>query len=94
MRQGGGLAPFLSQREPKEACALSLALAGRAPGFLLGTLKHTRVSGFGGSAATVKAKAGLAIYRVCQEPPQGQWEIPGLLTWALRRAVGGAGLRP
>lgn len=41
MRQGGGLALFLSQQEPKEACALSLALAGRAPGFLLGTLEHT-----------------------------------------------------
>lgn len=41
MRQGGGLAPFLSQQEPKEACALGLALAGRAPRFLLGTLKHT-----------------------------------------------------
>lgn len=39
--QGGGLAPFLSQQEPKEACALGLAQAGRAPGFLLGTLKHT-----------------------------------------------------
>lgn len=41
MRQGGGLALFLSQQEPKEACALGLALAGRAPGFLLGTLRHT-----------------------------------------------------
>lgn len=38
---GRRLAPFLSQREPKEAYALYLALAGRTPGFLLGTLEHT-----------------------------------------------------
>lgn len=58
MRQGGGLAPFLSQREPKEACALGLALAGRAPGFFWAPSNTPPVSGFGGSAPVVKAKAG------------------------------------
>lgn len=64
MRQEGGLAPFLSQREPKEACALGLALASGTPGFFWepsNTLPSC-ISGFGGAAPTVKAKPGsLAI---------------------------------
>lgn len=77
MRQEGGLAPFLSQREPKEACALGLALAGRDPGFFWepSNILPSRISGFGGSAPTVKAKPGsLAICSVLRAT-QGQWEI-------------------
>ena len=70
MKQAGGLAPFLSQREPKEACALRQA-------GLLGSFwapsSTPQVSRFGGSAAEGKAmpKRALPSARCVESHPKG-----------------------
>ena len=66
MKQAGGLAPFLSQREPKEACALR-------QGSFWAPSSTPQVSRFGGSAAEGKAmpKRALPSARCVESHPKG-----------------------
>lgn len=64
---------FLSQREPKEACALGLA-PGRAPALTGHPSSTPQVSRFGGSAAEREshAQAGLChLHGVLRAIPKG-----------------------
>lgn len=76
-RRGGlGLHLPFSCGSPEKASALGLALAGRAPRFLVGIFKHT-LAWLEGSATIVSVEPGRPCHLQGIGSHQTQWEILG-----------------